>query len=144
MNNIFKWCNRWLCSTNAKDIGVLYLIYGLIAALIGTGSSIFIRLELASPGIQYLTSASERYGQIFNNNITLHGLFMIFFFLMPTLIGSFGNYFVPIFIGAIDMAFPRLNNVSFWLLPPAVILLLIASFIDNGIGTGWTIDKEYK
>ena len=102
---------RWLCSTNAKDIGILYLIFGFISALIGTSLSMIIRLELSSPGIQYLNT--EKYVQIFNNVITIHALFMIFFFIMPTLIGSFGNYFLPIMIGSPDMAFPRLNNISF-------------------------------
>lgn len=130
---------RWLCSTNAKDIAILYLIFGFIAALIGTGLSIIIRLELSSSGIQFLTSMSDKYGQIFNNIITAHALIMIFMFIMPVFIGTFGNYFVPIFIGAIDMAFPRLNNISFWLLPPASLLLIISTLTDVGIGTGWTL-----
>lgn len=127
---------RWLTSTNAKDIGVLYLIFGFISALIGTSLSMIIRLELTSPGIQYINT--EKYAQIYNNVITAHAVFMIFFFVMPTLIGAFGNYFVPLIIGAPDMAFPRLNNISFWLLPPAVILTVIGALTDNGLGTGWT------
>lgn len=127
---------RWLSSTNAKDIGVLYLIFGFISALIGTSLSMIIRLELASPGVQYINS--DKYAQIYNNVLTAHAVFMIFFFVMPTLIGAFGNYFVPLMIGAPDMAFPRLNNISFWLLPPAVILVILGSLIENGIGTGWT------
>lgn len=88
---------RWLCSTNAKDIGILYLIIGFISALIGTSLSMIIRLELSNPGIQYINS--EKYAQIYNNIITAHAIFMIFLFVMPVLIGSFGNYFVPILIG---------------------------------------------
>lgn len=128
---------RWLCSTNAKDIGVLYIIYGLISALIGTSLSMLIRLELTSAGNQYIIT--EKVGQIYNNIITGHAIFMIFFFVMPVLIGAYGNYFVPIMIGAVDMAFPRLNNISFWLLIPSMVLMLLATMIENGVGTGWTI-----
>ena len=139
LNNTLSYAVRWLCSTNAKDIGILYLIFGLMSALIGTSLSMLIRLELAQPGIQYLTNVSDKYGQIYNNLITAHAIMMIFMFVMPTLIGSFGNYFVPILIGAPDMAFPRLNNLSFWLLPPAALLFLIGTLTDTGIGAGWTI-----
>lgn len=132
-----KKMTRWLCSTNAKDIGVLYLIFGLISALIGTSFSMIIRLELSSPGVQYINS--EKYGQIYNVLITGHAIFMIFLFVMPVLIGAFGNYFVPILIGAPDMAFPRLNNISFWLLPPAALLLVLSALTENGAGTGWTL-----
>jgi len=128
---------RWLCSTNAKDIGVMYLILGFIAAIIGTSLSLIIRLELASPGIQYINS--EKYATIYNNIISAHALFMIFFFVMPVLIGGFGNYFVPLLIGAPDMAFPRLNNISLWLLPPAMLLLILASLTEGGTAGGWTI-----
>ncbi len=137
MNKKIMWSIRWLCSTNAKDIGVLYLIFGFISALVGTSFSMIIRLELASPGVQYINS--DKYGQIYNVLITAHAVFMIFLFVMPVLIGAFGNYFVPILIGAPDMAFPRLNNISFWLLPPAGLLLVLSALTENGPGTGWTL-----
>jgi heme/copper-type cytochrome/quinol oxidase subunit 1 len=133
MNYIY----RWLFSTNAKDIGILYIIFGIFAGIIASTLSLIIRMELSGPGIQYLTS--NKFGQIYNILITAHGLIMIFYTVMPALIGGFGNYFLPLLIGAPDMAFPRLNNISFWLLIPSFILILLSTIIDEGIGTGWTI-----
>ena len=130
---------RWFYSTNHKDIGTLYLIFGIISGLIGGYLSFMMRMELAAPGISVFNSEHDYL--VF---ASMHGLIMIFFMVMPALIGGFGNWFVPIMIGAPDMAFPRMNNLSFWLLPTALICLLISFFVPgsasgNGFGGGWVM-----
>jgi len=131
---------RFVYSTNHKDIGTMYLVFAIFAAMIGATFSVIIRLELLQPGVQYFNGPDGTpNGHLWNTVVTAHGLIMVFFVVMPSLIGGFGNWFVPLMIGAPDMAFPRMNNISFWLLPPAFILLLLSAIVGGGVGTGWTI-----
>src|SRR5262245_65120354 len=117
----------------------MYLVFAIVAGVIGVAFSVALRIELQEPGLQIF--ASPHY---YNVVLTAHGLTMIFFVLMPALIGGFGNWMVPLLIGAPDMAFPRMNNISFWLLPASFVLFVLSMDRPGelnmvGAGTGWTL-----
>ena len=120
---------RWLCATNHKDIGRLYLTFATLAGIVALALSIVIRLELQSPGAHFLKDSSgQPDGQLYNVIVTAHGVLMMFFVIIPATFGGLGNFFVPLMIGAPDMAFPRLNNLSLWLF---VAGLTLSAFIGE-------------
>jgi len=109
-----------------------FSLYGLIGGSFGYGLSLILRIELALPG--FILCSSLQYYSI----ITFHGLFMIFFMIMPILIGGFGNFLIPLFLCSSDMIFPRLNACSLWLVFGSFILMCVAMYIEGGVNAGWT------
>ena len=124
---------RWVSTTNHKDIGTMYMLFALMNFFIGGVMAMIIRAELFQPGLQVVNP------DFFNQMTSLHGLIMIFGAIMPVFVG-FANWQIPLMIGAPDMAFARMNNWSFWLLPPATILLIGSLFVPGGsLSAGWTL-----
>jgi cytochrome c oxidase subunit 1 len=119
----------WLFTTNHKVVGSLYFYLSLYSGIIGTSFSFIIRLELSKPGSFIIN------GQIYNRVITMHAIIIIFFIVIPRLIRGFGNWLLPLIIGAPDMSLPRLNAISYWLLPIALFIVIIRFVIDGGAGT---------
>nr|YP_005097939.1 cytochrome c oxidase subunit I [Oncicola luehei]AER42893.1 cytochrome c oxidase subunit 1 [Oncicola luehei] len=123
---------RWVYSTNHKDIGIMYFIFSLWSGLMGVVMSLIIRLELGSVGSLLMDD------HLYNVLVGSHAVMMIFFLAMPVMMGGFGNWLIPIMLGVGDMAFPRLNNFSFWLLPVSMAFMMM-SLMMGGSGSGWTI-----
>ena len=124
---------RWCMSTNHKDIGTLYLVFALVMFFIGGSFAMLIRAELFTPGMQLMQP------YFFNQLTTMHALVMIFGAIMPAFVGL-GNWMIPLMVGAPDMALPRMNNLSFWILPFAFTLLLSTLFMaGGGPAGGWTM-----
>ncbi|MBT8411431.1 MAG: cytochrome c oxidase subunit I [Octadecabacter sp.] len=146
---------RWFMSTNHKDIGILYLWVSGFVGLLSVMFTVYMRMELMNPGVQYMCLEGARLfpaaldectpnGHLWNVMITYHGVLMMFFVVIPALFGGFGNYFMPLQIGAPDMAFPRLNNLSFWLFCTGVALGVASLLAPGGngqlgSGVGWVL-----
>ena len=146
---------RWFMSTNHKDIGILYLFTSGLVGLISVIFTVYMRLELMEPGVQYMCMEGMRFvadaarectpnGHVWNATVTAHGILMMFFVVIPALFGGFGNYFMPLQIGAPDLAFPRMNNLSFWMYVAGTSLAVASLFAPGGedqlgAGVGWVL-----
>nr|YP_009935131.1 Cox1 [Metschnikowia amazonensis]QNS22973.1 Cox1 [Metschnikowia amazonensis] len=126
------YMTRWLYSTSHKDMAMLYLGYGLMSAMVAVGMSVIMRMQLSGPNPQFLNGNN----QLFNVMVTGHAMAMVFTFVMPVLMGAFLNFFLPMTMGAVDMAFGRLNNISFWCTPPALVCIIASVLIEQGAGCG--------
>ncbi len=146
---------RWFMSTNHKDIGILYLFTGGLVGLLSVIFTVYMRMELMHPGVQYMCAEGARLfattthqctpnGHLWNVLITGHGILMMFFVVIPALFGGFGNYFMPLQLGAPDMAFPRLNNLSYWLYVAGTAMAACSLIAPGGngqlgSGVGWVL-----
>jgi cytochrome c oxidase subunit I len=146
---------RWFMSTNHKDIGILYIFTAGTIGFVSVLFTVYMRLELMEPGVQYMCLEGARFiadssrectpnGHLWNVMITYHGVLMMFFVVIPALFGGFGNYFMPLMIGAPDMAFPRMNNLSYWMYVSGATLGIISLVTPGGngqwgSGVGWVL-----
>ena len=144
---------RWFMSVNHKDIGILYIFVASFLGILSVAFTMFMRLELMDPGVQYMCMEGASLlaqdectpnGHLWNVLITGHGILMMFFVVIPLLFGGFGNYFMPLMIGAPDMAFPRMNNLSFWMFFAGATLAVMSVFMPGGngqagSGVGWVL-----
>jgi len=136
---------RWFCSTNHKDIGVLYILTAFVVGTLSVVITMYMRLELMEPGVQHMTFADGTpNGHMWNVLVTGHGITMMFFVVIPALFGGFGNFFMPLQIGAPDMAFPRMNNLSYWLYVAGSSLAVLSMVSPGGngqlgSGVGWVL-----
>jgi cytochrome c oxidase subunit I len=146
---------RWFMSTNHKDIGILYIFTAGALGLVSVMFTVYMRMELMNPGVQYMCLEGASLvaqsvenctpnGQLWNVLITGHGILMMFFVVIPALFGGFGNYFMPLMIGAPDMAFPRMNNLSYWMYVAGSSLAVASLLVPGGdgqagTGVGWVL-----
>nr|WNI01747.1 COX1 [Donax semistriatus] len=132
---IKKWLSAklyWVSSVNHKEVGALYFVFGGWSAMMGSSMSVMMRAELAK--------ASSLFGESsYSVIMTMHGLVMIFFAVMPIMIGFFGNWMVPVMLNVEDMSFGRANSFSFWVMPFSITLLMMSMIIGGGVGCGWTL-----
>lgn len=124
---------RWFNSTNHKDIGSIYLVLGRWAGISGILIRVLIRVELSQPRINIINT------QFYNRLVTGHAIVIIFFIVMPILIGGFGNWLLPLILGALDISYPRANNLRFWILPSSFLFIYSTINVEKGVGTGWTV-----
>ena len=151
---------RWFMSTNHKDIGILYIFTAAVVGFISVAFTVYMRLELWEPGVQYMclneageaasrlfsggTDCDAPNGHLWNVLVTYHGVLMMFFVVIPALFGGFGNFFMPLQIGAPDMAFPRMNNLSYWMFVAGVSIGVVSMLAPGGnnqagSGVGWVL-----
>nr|AAB03570.1 cytochrome oxidase subunit I [Euglena gracilis]ALQ28774.1 cytochrome c oxidase subunit 1 [Euglena gracilis var. bacillaris]CAA69263.1 cytochrome-c oxidase [Euglena gracilis] len=138
INNIMHMINKYTLTTSHKIIGILYGYMGYIAGILGYIISMLIRMELNTQGLAIVRKVKEV--TIYNNWITIHGLIMLFVFIMPVGIGFYGNYLIPMLIGTSELSMPRMNGISFWMLIVGVVIFVISNVLmSKPISSGWTL-----
>jgi cytochrome c oxidase subunit 1 len=147
------WFFRYVWSLDHKTIGIQFLVFSMVMMVFGLASSLAIRWQLAWPWTQmpvvgralFPETGGVPTPEFYTVLFTIHGSVMIFFVVIPLLTGWLGNYLIPLMIGAGDMAFPRLNALSFWLMPPAAIAMLAGFWSEGGAASaGWTASAPWR